>query len=151
MNKKEVWLLIIVPGLCHFLFHGMWVDFFLLALFYISFRTKVFPYFYFVFIWGILYSIATIDDPGREILALGTTWYFLASFRFETDISKFISATAGSVIYAITKFCIGFGGCVWNIPVTIVFIIYFVLIHTAITTCFIVLVYNFSRNRLKTV
>lgn len=136
-----------IPGLCHILFPGAWIDFFLLALFYVSFRTNVLPYFFLIFIWSIIYSAITFDDAGKEILALGVTWYFLASFRFETDISKIVSVLVGCVIYTFAKFCIYFKGCSWG-PFTLVFGILFVLIHTGISVVFISLMYNFSRNKL---
>lgn len=151
MSKKEILFILIIPGLFHILFPGIWIDFFLLSLFYVSFRTKILPYFFLVFIWGIIYSVATFDDPGKEIFALGVTWYFLASFRFDTDISKFISTIAGCIIYIFTKFCIFFNGYVWNVSVTVIFAIYFVLIHTVISMLFILLIYNFSKNKLVTI
>lgn len=133
LSKKEIWVLLLIPGICHFLFPGIWIDFFLLALFYISIRCNVQPYFYFIFIWGIIYFATTFDNPGREIFALGVIWYFLSSFKFETDITKIVSCVVGCIIYVVVKFCINFEGCVWSIPVTIIFAIYFILIHTVIS------------------
>lgn len=142
LSKREILLLLIVPWICQKLFSGIMIDFFLLSLFYISFRTHVLPYFFMVFFWSIIYSIATLDNPGSELLALGGVWYFLSSFRFNTDLTKFISAFLGSIIYTMMKFCIGSMGSTWSISMTIVFSVFFIITHTLFSLMIIWVLYN---------
>ncbi|MCM8764559.1 MAG: hypothetical protein NC830_04275 [Candidatus Omnitrophica bacterium] len=144
-------MLLIVPGLCQFMFPGIWIDFFLIALFYISFKSKIFPFFFLVFLWSIIYSIITLDNPAKEILALGVVWYLLSSFEPNTDIARFLLVVAGCCIYVTVKFCISSMGCTWDIPVTISFAVLFTIIHTMICLIIIFVRYNISRNRLATV
>ncbi|MCM8764935.1 MAG: hypothetical protein NC830_06230, partial [Candidatus Omnitrophica bacterium] len=114
-------MVLIVPCICQVLFPGIWIDFFLIALFYVSFKSKVSPFFFMVFLWSIMYSTTTFDNPGNEILALGGVWYLLSSFEFNTDIARLFSVIAGCCIYVIMKFCVGSMGCTWHLPVTISF------------------------------
>ncbi|MCM8822927.1 MAG: hypothetical protein NC831_09045 [Candidatus Omnitrophica bacterium] len=151
LNSGETWLLLIVPGLCQFIFPGIWIDFFLIALFYVSFKRKIFPFFFMVFLWSIIYSIITLDSPGKEMLTLGAVWYLLASFEFNTDIARSFLVVAGCCVYVTMKFCITSMGCTWDIPVTISFAAIFTMIHTMICLIIIFVKNNLSRDRLATV
>ncbi len=133
------------------MFPAIWIDFFLLALFYASFRIQTFSIFFMVILWSIIYWYITFDNPGREVLALGTVWYMLSSFRFDTDIARLISACAGSCIYVIMKFCVFSAGCTWDIPVTLILAIYFVIIHTLICFIMIIIRHNLFREKLSAI
>ncbi|MGB9641774.1 MAG: hypothetical protein ACPL3Q_01060 [Candidatus Ratteibacteria bacterium] len=150
MNNREFWLLLILPSVCQVLLPHLWIDFFLLGLFYVAFNKKVFPFFLMVFLWSIIYSITTTDNPGGEMLALGTVWYMFSSFKIDTDIKRIVSAVIGCFLYLIVKFCLISGGCIWNIPMTIVFSVWFILIHTTICFIFIIVRYHLSKGYLST-
>ena len=149
LNNKEFWLLVIIPSVCQFLLSHLWIDFFLLTMFYVAFNKKVFPFFLMVFLWSIIYSITTGDNPGGEMLALGTVWYIFSSFKIDTDIKRIASAVMGCFLYLIVKFCLISGGCVWNIPMTMVFSLWFILIHVIICFIFIGVRYQLLKGYLS--
>jgi hypothetical protein len=148
LSKKEFWVLLLLPSVCQFFLRNCWIDFFLLALFYISFRSNTFPFFFMVVLWSIIYGAITLDNSGKEMMALGLVWYFLSSFKIDTDLKKLISATIGCCLYIIMKFCVGSMGCVWSLPMTLMFATYFILLHVSICFLLLILRYQFVKGKL---
>jgi len=149
LNSREFWLLLIIPSVCQFLLPHLWIDCFLLVLFYVAFTKKIFPFFLMVFLWSIIFSIITGDNPGSEMLALGTIWYLFSSFKIDTDITRIVSAAISCLLYLIVKFCLVSGGCIWNISMMILFSFWFIMLHMAICFIFIIMRYNLLKGYLS--
>ncbi len=147
LSRFEVFLLLFTPAIMQFLFSGLPFDFFLIGLFYIFLKNKLASFFFVPFFWGIIYYLFTYDNPGTEVIALGTVWYLLVSFRFESGLSKIIAVFSCSFLYVFMKLCIIPGGCVWNIFGMLAFTIFFSVLHTGIFIL-IMLKFGLTRDRI---
>ena len=133
LSKKDILYFLIVPSILQFLFPHVWIDFFLLAIFYMAFTDRIFPYFFMIFLWGIIYSVITSENIGSEIIALTVVWYFYASFEEPDNFSLTIGSIATAcLLYLIVKLCLSPLGCVWNIAMVIFFSLYFIAINVII-------------------
>lgn len=143
LNKKDILLFLVVPSVFQFLFPHIWIDFFLLTVFYLAFTGRLFPYFFMIFLWGIIYSSATLENTGTEIIALGLAWYFYVSFGTGTNrMINLTSVAMGCLLYLVVKLCANPMGCMWNLSMMVFFSVCFISISTSI--CWILLVIRSS-------
>lgn len=145
-------LFLIVPSVFQFLFPHIWIDFFLLTVFYLAFTDRLFSYFFMIFLWGIIYSATTLENTGTEIIALGLVWYFYVSFG--TGTNRMISLTSvamGCLLYLVVKVCANPMGCMWNLSMMVVFSICFVSVSTSICWIFLAIKSSFIKNHVSVV
>ncbi len=149
LNRKEFLTFLLVPSILQFLFPHMWVDFFLLTIFYLAFTERLFVYFFMIFFWGIIYSSVTLENIGAEIIALGLVWYFYVSFWENSNlISNLVNIIIGCLLYLVVKLCISPAGCAWNPSMIVFFSVYFVLISVVISLILFVIRDNFVRRQI---
>jgi len=150
LNKRDILLFLIVPSFLQFLFPHAWTDFFILTVFYLAFTNRLFSYFFMIPLWGIIYSILTLENTGTEIIALGFVWYFFVSFGTGSSLlTGLVSVVFGCLLYLAVKLCASPMGCVWNLSMIVLFSIYFIFINVVMCLILIVIRSNLIRKQIQ--
>ncbi|MCL5409123.1 MAG: hypothetical protein M1135_03820 [Candidatus Omnitrophica bacterium] len=149
LKDKKFLLLIFLPAILQAIFPKLWIDPFLIALFYISWENTdktIFSSFILIIIWSIIKYYIIGENIGIEMLSLIFVWYYLNYFNFKISrISKIINIIIGNFIFVfITIFIPNIKG-LWSVPMFFKFFIYF----TCINLIFCWIIWNL-KNFIKT-
>lgn len=130
LKSKKLLLLILLPSICQVIFPKLWIDPFLIALFYIAWDEKIiYPSFILIVIWSIIKHYIIGENIGIEMFSLIFVWYYLNHFNFKTRTEKIFSIIIGSFIFIfISIFGPNIKG-IWNTAMFFKFFAYFTCLN----------------------
>lgn len=129
LKSRRILLLILLPSIFLAIFPKLWVDPFLIGLFYIAWETMVFPAFILIVIWSIIKYYLVGQNIGVEMLSLMFVWYYLNFFNFETKSRKVFSVITGSFIFIFINIFVPDIKGIWSVPMFFGFFVYFTCIN----------------------